>query len=326
MTAPTADASLVVPTRNRPSLVVDAVRSVLAGTLVPAEILVIDQSDPAALAATRDRLTGLRELAAGARTGAAVRHVVDPGRGASRARNRGIALATRPWILLIDDDVRVATDWCERLMAALEREPAGTAVTGRVVAGHPEVSGAFTPTTEERTERAVVAKPDRQDLLSSGNAGIALATLRAIGGFDPRLGPGTPFPAAEDNDLGRRLLARGSRIVFEPGIVVEHRRWRPGSRRVQLRHRYGLGQGAFYAKHARTGDRDALGRTVADVRRLVPRIARRLGRRDVEAAVGDLAYLLGMVIGFGRWFVRPPAVAEAGPGDETGPGDAAGPA
>ena len=52
MTAPTSaaparavvPATLVVPTSDRPELVLSLLRSVLDGTVVPAEIVVVDQS------------------------------------------------------------------------------------------------------------------------------------------------------------------------------------------------------------------------------------------------------------------------------------------
>ena len=40
----TVPATLVVPTRDRPELVLSLLRSVLDGTVVPEEILVVDQS------------------------------------------------------------------------------------------------------------------------------------------------------------------------------------------------------------------------------------------------------------------------------------------
>jgi Glycosyl transferase family 2 len=38
-------ASLIIPTRNRPGMIVEAIRSVLDGDALPSEIVVVDQSD-----------------------------------------------------------------------------------------------------------------------------------------------------------------------------------------------------------------------------------------------------------------------------------------
>ena len=42
---------------------------------------------------------------------------VDDGRGLSRGRNAGIALARGEWLLFVDDDVLLAPDWFERMVA-----------------------------------------------------------------------------------------------------------------------------------------------------------------------------------------------------------------
>jgi GT2 family glycosyltransferase len=269
----------------------DAIASVFAGSTVPAEIIVVDQGDrpfdPADLFVP---------------PGVELRRVRDPGRGASRARNRGVAEARGQWILFLDDDVRVAPEWCAALLSALRAARPDDAVAGRVVAGPPERPGAFTPSVEDRSQPMLQDVPGDRDLLGTLNAGIARATLVRLGGFDERLGPGTAFPAAEDNDLGRRLLRAGGRILFEPTAEVIHRSWRPARRRAQLRYQYGRGQGAFYAKHALSGDAEALARAGRDAARMLRRAVRRA--REGHQPRDELAYVVGMILGFAGWSAR----------------------
>lgn len=88
------DVSVVIPTRDRPALVLRAVRSALAQTHRDLEIIVvIDGSDPrtvACLAQVGDDRLRVVELSSP--------------RGAPAARNTGVAQARGSWIALLDDD------------------------------------------------------------------------------------------------------------------------------------------------------------------------------------------------------------------------------
>ena len=102
-----------------------------------------------------------------------------------------------------------------------------------------------------------------------------MATYRSaidcIGGFDERLGPGTCFPAAEDNDLGFRLLEAGFHIIYDPASVLYHRSWRTEKDYLPLRWGYGRGQGAYYARYLSLQDRHMIAHMSLDVvRHAVP--------------------------------------------------------
>jgi GT2 family glycosyltransferase len=121
-----------------------------------------------------------------------------------------------------------------------------------------------------------------------------------VGGFDARLGAGSRFPAADDNDLGFRLLKAGYEIVYAPQAVVYHRAWRPASEYLVMRWRYGRGKGGFYAKHLPTEPRYMLGRIACDVGRRALGFFGRL-RRDPRGAAGDVVYSLGVMVGVIQW-------------------------
>ena len=91
---PTPDVSVVIPTRNRPTLVLRAVRTVLAQTHQAFEVVVVvDGPD--------DETAGaLRELA-----DPRIRVVQLPAKGgAPTARNQGVLAARGAWVALLDDD------------------------------------------------------------------------------------------------------------------------------------------------------------------------------------------------------------------------------
>jgi glycosyltransferase involved in cell wall biosynthesis len=86
--------SVVIPTRNRPGLLVRAVRSALAQTHPTLEVIVVidgpDSESIAALTEVRDHRLLWNEL--------------PESRGANRARNAGAAMASGEWVAFLDDD------------------------------------------------------------------------------------------------------------------------------------------------------------------------------------------------------------------------------
>jgi histidinol-phosphate phosphatase family protein len=131
-------------------------------------------------------------------------------RGPAAARNAGIAAATAPWIVFLDDDVVPTRTWARDLERDLDAAPGDVAgVQGRIAVPLPAHRR---PTDWERNvaglETATWATADmayRRD------------ALLAVGGFDER------FRRAyrEDADLGLRVVATGARIV--PGRrLVQH--------------------------------------------------------------------------------------------------------
>jgi GT2 family glycosyltransferase len=173
-------------------------------------------------------------------------------------------------VAFIDDDVVVDTHWAAAIAAAYERDADVVCVTGLVPSGELR-----TPTQryfDERvtwarnTERRVYrtsAPPADLPLFpfsvgafgTGANMSLRRSAVRALGGFDVALGPGTPARAGEDPDLFTRVLFSGGALAVEPSAIVWHRH---RSDRAALRSQalgYGTGLGAWVAKlmlHPRT--------------------------------------------------------------------------
>lgn len=286
-----AQTSLIIPSRNRPGLLLDTVRSILEGAEVPTEIIIVDQSDvqhQALAQLNTDRACHLRYL-------------WRPTPGVSRARNIGIAAAQYDLLAFIDDDMFVSPTWFGALVRALVDGGSKSIVTGRVLPAE-ERSDGFVPSTTVGETHAVYEGYVSQDVLYSGNMAIYRSIIDRVGVFDERLGPGTRFPAAEDNDLGFRLLQAGYRILFVPEALLYHRAWRSERDYLPLRWAYGVGRGAFYAKHINLRDRYMLRRMIRDVSDHVIRSLRRL-RGERQQAYGDLILALGILSSALRWTV-----------------------
>ena len=182
--------SIVIPTLGRPCLAAMLESLAAARGPAPRRILLVDDRPrdgwpltvPPPLASCTDILTA-------------------GGRGPAAARNMGWRAADTPWVVFLDDDVRVAPDWREALAAALD------GLADRIAGVQGLVS---VPLPADR----------RPTDWERGTAGLARArwitadmayrrdALVECGGFDER------FPRAfrEDADLALRVLADGWRL------------------------------------------------------------------------------------------------------------------
>lgn len=285
--------SLIISSRNRPELLTEVVASVLEGDEVPAELIVVDQSDrphPSLATLTTDRPCRIQ-----------YRHSRSV--GLSRANNEGIGAARHDLLAFTHDDVTATPAWFRSLVRALLRAGPRAVVTGRVLPAAAESPGGFAPSTTTDEGPAAYEGRIGKDVLFPMNMALHRSALAEVGGFDERLGPGTRFPAAEDNDLGLRLLEAGYRIVFVPEAVMYHRAWRREEAYLPLRWSYGRGQGAYYAKHADLVDRYMLGRMARGVLAHLYEGACQ-ARRQRQQASGHLFYVLGILSGAGEWLLR----------------------
>lgn len=285
-------ASLIICSRNRPQLLADTVASILQGDEVPAEIVIIDQSDQCQLDLTR--LNTCPECT--------IRHLWMHSVGLARARNTGISHAQYEILTFTDDDMWASPTWFGSLVRALQKAGPGSVISGQVRPAAAEAPGGFAPSLKIDTEPVVYEGRVGQDVLWTGNMALYRGVIERVGFFDERLGPGARYPSAEDNDLGFRLLEAGYRIIYAPEAVLYHRAWRSDRDYLRLRWYYGRGQGAFYAKHMSLSDHYMSRRLVQNLRGHSLQFIGRI-RRQRRLAYGDAAYTLGLLSGTVEWLL-----------------------
>lgn len=290
--------TVLICTRNRSSLLRRCVEAILAGTVLPAALFVVDQSDDDA---TRLLVDELRARA----DGAALRRIASAGGGMAVGQNLGFRQVTTPVVVVTDDDCIPGPRWVETASEAFETDPTLGLLAGRVLpAGH--TSPDRYPVASRTSEVAATLDGSSMpwDVGSGNNFAVTLDTLRVIGGNDERLGPGARLRGGADMDLFRRALRAGVHGRYEPALVVEHE---PATRAERLGRRlpYGYGMGVACALWWRQGDRAA----AAILRRWLAMRSRRLvrGIRGQRlAAREELLVLTGTVRGLCRGLVVRP--------------------
>jgi GT2 family glycosyltransferase len=93
--------------------------------------------------------------------------------------------------------------------------------------------------------------PFHPRLLGTGaNMAFRTEALRALGGFDPALGAGTPSCGGEDIDVAVRILLKGHLLVRQPAAVVWHPSHETNAELLRQIEDYGCGLAAAISKFA----------------------------------------------------------------------------
>lgn len=247
---------IVIPTRNRGSLIETALLSVRNSKYPAFTLWVVDQSDDDATERTV-RTHGAEDQR--------IRYLRSSSRGANFARNEGVAQGSAEFIAFIDDDCRVDEAWLGQMVNELQ-QPAVWAVFGRVLpddataatpaAGERQVSRAIPMALKDAPERRIYEQ-NRFDLSfgHGANMGWQRAAFLQVGGFDGLIGAGGPLGTWDERDAGYRVLSKfKGRIVYTPLAVVHHRHWRGWTEVRKAYQGYAIGTGAAAVKYLRCGD------------------------------------------------------------------------
>jgi GT2 family glycosyltransferase len=192
-----------------------------------------------------------------------VRYVREDCPGASLARNRGIMEAAGEIIAFTDDDALVDSRWLAELVVSFRRYEDVACSTGLVMPMEIETPsqewfeqyGGFNrgftrrvfDLRENRPRNPLY--PFSAGIFGSGNnMAFKASFLRAIGGFDPALGPATLACAAEDLAAFFQVITRGAKLVYEPAAIVHHQHRLDHDALCKQMYGYGVGLTAYLTK------------------------------------------------------------------------------
>ncbi|MFJ4619007.1 glycosyltransferase [Streptomyces sp. NPDC088812] len=219
--------SVVIATRERAGQLAHALDSMLAQDHPDFEIVVVDNAP--VTGTTRDLIE--RKYAE------RVRYVTEPVPGLAVAHNRGVEAARGEVIAFTDDDVVADPRWLTELTAPFTAGPELGCVTGLILPARLrtpaqvllESHGGFAKGFTARTYDP--ADPPADESLfpftagrfgSGANMAFRRSVLRAVGGFDPATGAGTPARGGDDLYGFVRVLAQGHRLHYAPQALVWH--------------------------------------------------------------------------------------------------------
>jgi glycosyltransferase involved in cell wall biosynthesis len=264
----------------------DAVSSVAAQTKPALETIVVIDHNPDLLARARRELPGAVVIP---NTGA---------RGASGARNTGVARSCGEIAVFLDDDACATVDWLENLLACFAY-PGVVGAGGRVdplwATARPRwfpgefgwtVGASYTGMPEETA---------RVRNVWANNMAVRRAAFEAAGGFREDFGKVGTASRPEDTDLCLRVTGTW---LYEPTSAVGH--WVPGKRasfRYFLRRCYheGLGKAGLAALNgAGTSTSEERGYTLHVLPKAMSRGLREAVRGDGAGMLRNAAILVGL--------------------------------
>lgn len=215
------DVTVVLCTYNRCRDLANALESIAKSEMADSitwEILIVDNNSTDQ---TRDVVHGFCD-----RYPQRVRYVFEPKQGLSYARNAGIEHSRGNVLAFTDDDVTVQSKWLQNLTAALsKRDWAG--VGGRTLPAQEFSPPPWLPTWGASLIFSYFDLGDRPIELKKPPYGANMAFRRSIfakyGGFRIDLGPtANDKVCSDDTEFGRRLMAAGERLGYEPTAIVHH--------------------------------------------------------------------------------------------------------
>lgn len=223
--------SVIIPTKYRPAVVERTVESVFRQTVLPWQVIIIDQSSTEETQQRIEKLYATAPSPLQQNTRLSYLHdatVV----GAAEARNRGMDLAEGNTWLFLDDDVRLEPEFIEHLLDVYDRYPAASGVSG-------VFTNYLSPSWVRRAwSRAFLCGPfhderqpiywDADRLRASEPLRVrkftgALMSFRAEAIRSLRFDENIRTTGAEDADFCARLR-RGSVLLIAPTARVFHER------------------------------------------------------------------------------------------------------
>jgi glycosyltransferase involved in cell wall biosynthesis len=274
------DISVIIPYYNREEFIDDAVKSVLAQTLQPLEMIIVNDCSRESSRRYLDRYAN-------------VCRILDLPRnvGLAGSRNAGIREARGRFIALLDDDDIWLPEKLEVQRAYMEKHPACPALTSWVTAFFADKPDDLWVQFDANPIRLSQALNEWYWAIPS-TLMVRTDALRAVGGFNPS------FRECEDREFMIRFCAAGYSIEGIPQSLVRFRRagqsclsgrkWR--MYRVHMRIVW-LHRALFYRVY---GVRGALNFLLATLRKATEQT------RYVAAAVRLLLHVIPL-----KWHTRP---------------------
>ena len=230
-----ASLAVAISTLDRPGLLSRCLDALWSGDVLPAEVIIVDQSRNKA---TRSMIEQ-HQLSK-----VPIIYIRQEPRGLAASQNTAIGRAGYPIIAITDDDCVPGRGWLATIEKTFASVGGLAAVTGRVLPLDPEGDKLYPVSTRTSTLRTDFNRKVSPWLVGSGNNfAIKREWFIKIGGCDERLGPGSPGKGGVDMDLFYRLLRAGAHIQYEPESLVYHQR-QDKAGRIARRSLYGHGMGA----------------------------------------------------------------------------------
>jgi glycosyltransferase involved in cell wall biosynthesis len=199
--------SVVVATYNRATILPENIESVLNQDFDSYEAIYVDDGSSDA---TQEVLA---EWSARAKAPFTIIYTENVGPGP--ARNAGVAAARGEYVMFLDDDATVPSNWIATMVERCTSHACDVLCGG---IGAYSIEEPVAHYLHLRMQRALGRSGNELKGAPTGNLLIRRAVFEQVGGFADE-----PLPAAEDWELSYRLRQAGARIVYDSAVSIVHR-------------------------------------------------------------------------------------------------------
>lgn len=204
--------SVIIPTLNRGAVFFSTVKQVVQQTVVRFEVIVVDQSDPAAAAENAAFCESLNKPL--------LRYFHLQVKSLPNARNFGMMRASAPVILFLDDDVILLNDYFMQAHLSAFDNPEVGGATGRSVERTVSVNARRTACHVSLGGRTIFNLMGTFEQSIGGckgsNMSFRKTVLETVRGFDRQT------ELLEDADFSLRVIKAGWKLMFLPDAELFH--------------------------------------------------------------------------------------------------------
>lgn len=220
------DISVIIPTIGRPTLLSQALQSIVYQDFSPEmyEVIVVDNGDNEQTFLVTQKIAAMSDLS--------VRYFRESRRGLHHARHTGAQHARGTFLLYGDDDIVASENWVERIYDCYQDASVGC-VGGKIVARWRDSIPSWVSAVGDSRNCGVLSLLDLGDgnfdvptgrTVFGCNFSIRADILRDVGGFNPDGFPAhlSNFRGDGESGLQAKVRSAGYRILYSSRAVVEH--------------------------------------------------------------------------------------------------------
>ncbi len=242
--------TVCIPTYRREDVLIETVRQFISEEPSPAEIIIVDQ--------TPEHTPAVKTQLAGWDSQGVIRWIRRGVASQPGALNAGLREAQSPFVLFVDDDIRIEPGLLASHCAAFDSEVVWATVGQILQPGQSPTHGTYTVQAGAFADLEFPfcsSQPATLTNAMSGNLMVRRERALAVGGFDEAFVP--PVSYRFDSDFAKRLCHAGGVILFVPSARIYHLRAPSGGTRSNSSHltsaspEHGVGDYYFALRHAR---------------------------------------------------------------------------
>jgi len=217
--------SIIISTYNRVSILANSLKSVMAQTYGDYEIIV---SDDASTDTTKELVSQITK----------VRIVYlrnERNLGLSATRNAALKKARGEFLVIIDDDTTLESEFLEKLDRVISLKKSRVFCPMIL---DPETNEPFVNLFKNHKEKSLGYR-DFNYFIGLANI-FAREVFTKCGEYDERFGVGARYFSAEESDYFFRLKRTGEKILYIPELIVYHRKEKNISGEKVYKYSYGI--------------------------------------------------------------------------------------